>query len=451
MSLEIQEFKFGDFLLDAREKVLRLGDQPVPVTPKAFELLLVLVKNPGHLIEKDELIKAVWKDSFVEDGNLSFTIGLLRKALGDRAQEPRFIETVPKRGYRFIAEVVANAEPASTAAPQRVSRENTSPAAPKPYVLITISAVLLISLFAAAFIWFESKPRPESQTTNRLTTHEKVTIAAISPDGKTLVYARQEAGGESLWRRALATGDETLVLPATAVEFIGLTVSPANDFAYYSVFTKNAATLTLRRVPLAGGEPESLSEIASDVSVSFSPDGKKFAYTESYSARREALLRTAEADGSQPKTLLTLKGEKRVLPIFRASPVAWSYDGSEIACAVQETDENGSFFRILLVNPADGSEKYLSEQRWTFVEHIVWKDNENLVINNWDPIASGNQIWILNRKTGDARRIDPGMKSYEWLTAANGKIYAVENNTHSSVYIADSSHPSHLVPLDRPM
>lgn len=436
MSLEIQEFRFGDFLLDAKEKALRLGDKPIPITPKAFELLLVLVENPGHLVEKDELIKAVWKDSFVEEGNLSFTIGLLRKALGDNAQEPRFIETVPKRGYRFIAEVVEKPKPASRAAPRR-SREHLNLAPPKPYVLIAISVILLLSLFAAAFIWFNEKSGSGGQTANRLTRHGKLTIAAVSPDGKTLVFARKEEAGESLWRRALANGSETQILPPAAVEFVGLTVSPANDFAYYSVFTKNAATLTLMRVPLADGAPEALPEIASDVSVSFSPDGKNFAYTESHSVRGETLLKTAQADGSQPKTLLTLKSEKRVLPIFRASPVAWSYDGGEIACAVQETDENGMFFRILLVNPADGSEKYLSETRWTFVEHIVWKDNENLVITNWEPNSPGSQLWLLNRKTGEARQIINNFNSYEWLTAAHGKIFAVEKNTHSSLYIAD--------------
>ena len=105
MLLEMQKFEFGDFLLDAKEKVLQRDGKPLPVTPKALELLLVLVENHGHLVEKNELMKAVWADSFVEEGNLAFTIRLLRKALDDDAQKPRFIETVPKRGYRFIAEV----------------------------------------------------------------------------------------------------------------------------------------------------------------------------------------------------------------------------------------------------------------------------------------------------------------------------------------------------------
>src|SRR5687768_7694254 len=105
MLLERQRFEFDDYLLDAKEKILLRDGNPVSITPKAFQLLLVLVENYGHLVEKGELMNAVWADSFVEEANLAFTIGLLRKALKDDAQKPRFIETVPKRGYRFIAEV----------------------------------------------------------------------------------------------------------------------------------------------------------------------------------------------------------------------------------------------------------------------------------------------------------------------------------------------------------
>jgi DNA-binding winged helix-turn-helix (wHTH) protein/Tol biopolymer transport system component len=436
MSRERQKFEFDDFLLDAKEKMLLRGGRPLSITPKAFELLLVLVENQGHLVEKDELMRAVWADSFVEEGNLVFTIGLLRKVLHDDAQKPRFIETVPRRGYRFIAEVRKNPEAALPAA--RDKKKNTALPRPKPYVLITVSAILMLSLLAAAFVWFRGEQTDSAgRTTNRLTTSGKVTIAAITPDGQTLVFAQKEGPGQSLWRREIATESQAQILPSEAVEFVGLSISPAGDYAYYSVFTKNAVTLTLSRVSLNGGAPESLSEIASDVSVSFSPDGKQFAYTEAHSAVRETLLRTANADGSQLKTLLKLKGEKRAFPVFRASPVAWSPDGGEIACAVQEIEKDKTFFKILLVNPEDKSEKYLSEQRWDFVESIVWKDNENLAITNLEPNLPGRQIWLISRKTGDARQLNHNLKEYEWLSAAKGKLFAVERNTYSALRIAD--------------
>ena len=103
--MENHNFEFGEFLLDAKEKVLLRDGKPLPITPKVFQLLSVLVENYGHLVEKDELMKSVWTDSFVEEGNIAYTIRLLRKSLGDDSQNPRFIETVPRRGYRFIADV----------------------------------------------------------------------------------------------------------------------------------------------------------------------------------------------------------------------------------------------------------------------------------------------------------------------------------------------------------
>lgn len=101
---ETQCFRFDDFFLDGGEKVLLRNGKPIALTPKAFQLLFELVKNHGHLISKEDLMKAVWTDSYVEDGNLAFTIRLLRKALADDAKNPRFIETINKRGYRFICE-----------------------------------------------------------------------------------------------------------------------------------------------------------------------------------------------------------------------------------------------------------------------------------------------------------------------------------------------------------
>jgi len=97
-----QLYEFGPFRLDPAERKLLRGNQIVPLTPKAFETLLLLVRNSGHLLEKDEFISALWPDTVVEEGSLSNNIFVLRKALGE---DPAFIETVPRRGYRFVGTV----------------------------------------------------------------------------------------------------------------------------------------------------------------------------------------------------------------------------------------------------------------------------------------------------------------------------------------------------------
>ena len=95
-------YEFGPFRLDPERPCLLRGDEQIPLTPKALELLLILVRNSGRLVEKEELLKAVWPDTFVEEGNLSVTVFMLRRALGESADERRYIETVPRRGYRFV-------------------------------------------------------------------------------------------------------------------------------------------------------------------------------------------------------------------------------------------------------------------------------------------------------------------------------------------------------------
>lgn len=98
-------FEFGEFQLDVRERSLLRNGDAVPLTPKAFDTLVILVENAGSLVEKDEMMRAVWPDSFVEEIGLARNISVLRKALGEDAGEQQFIETVPKRGYRFTAPV----------------------------------------------------------------------------------------------------------------------------------------------------------------------------------------------------------------------------------------------------------------------------------------------------------------------------------------------------------
>jgi TolB-like protein/DNA-binding winged helix-turn-helix (wHTH) protein/Flp pilus assembly protein TadD len=97
-------YEFDDFRLDPKQRVLRIGHEAVPLTPKAFEMLLVLVQSEGVLMTKEELMKAVWADSFVEESNLTQIVFVLRKALGETADR-RYILTVQGKGYRFAADV----------------------------------------------------------------------------------------------------------------------------------------------------------------------------------------------------------------------------------------------------------------------------------------------------------------------------------------------------------
>src|SRR6266536_6318926 len=104
MSLLIRHFyEFGEFARDTEERVLLRNGKPAPLTPKVFDMLLILVENSGRIVAKEELMNRLWPDTFVEEANLTSNIQQLRKSLGDNARKPIYIETVARRGYRFIA------------------------------------------------------------------------------------------------------------------------------------------------------------------------------------------------------------------------------------------------------------------------------------------------------------------------------------------------------------
>ncbi len=115
-------YEFGPFRLDVAEHLLLRDGGPVALTPRAFETLVVLVERRGHLVEKEELLKTLWPDSFVEEHNLANNISTLRKALGESKNTAQYIETVPKRGYRFVASVRELTEEVTEVLLQRLTR-----------------------------------------------------------------------------------------------------------------------------------------------------------------------------------------------------------------------------------------------------------------------------------------------------------------------------------------
>src|SRR5215216_3647659 len=106
MSLLINHYyRFGEFTLDANQKVLLHEGKPLALAPKVFDTLQILVENNRRIVTKGELMTRLWPDTFVEETNITYNIKQLRKALGDDARRPCYIETVARRGYRFIANV----------------------------------------------------------------------------------------------------------------------------------------------------------------------------------------------------------------------------------------------------------------------------------------------------------------------------------------------------------
>ncbi len=339
-------YAFGPYRLDPDEKVLLNEDQPVPLTPKALETLLVLVSRHGHLVGKDELIRSVWPDTVVEENNLNQSISALRRALGE-ADGQRFIETVPRRGYRFVAEVAEvgasrEGESAGAASLAALPRSDSGFGTPLREVRGTpsgvpverrwrivrkeegerrrrirlspslVAGVVALGLVGAlAFRLLRTTREPDADRLarpriERLTNVGRATAAAISPQGDYVAYALGEPGQQELWIKHLPTASSTSIVPRDAVLYWSVTFAPDGHYVYYAVWRHNETSGVLYRVPLLGGTPERLIH-GSGTSVSFSPDGRRFAYIVGYSegySRKESRLMVAEADGATSRALV---------------------------------------------------------------------------------------------------------------------------------------------------
>jgi DNA-binding winged helix-turn-helix (wHTH) protein/TolB-like protein/Tfp pilus assembly protein PilF len=156
--------RFGPFHLDRRQRLLFRSAEVVPLTPKAFELLDVLVRHAGEVVEKEALMRSVWPDTFVDEANLSHHVFALRRALGDESKDHHYIGTIPRRGYRFLAPVDAAAEAPEVAPIVRAPAAETAPPTlparrSRLPLVITVAAVLVLAI-AGAIVFARRTPAP---------------------------------------------------------------------------------------------------------------------------------------------------------------------------------------------------------------------------------------------------------------------------------------------------
>src|SRR5688572_21730596 len=142
-------FEFGPFRLDCAEHALSRDGRRLPLTPKVYDVLQLLVENAGYLVEKERLLQEVWPNTFVEEGALNRSISVLRKTLGE-SEADKYIETVPKRGYRFVAAVTSVGVGDANAASVRMPAGWRPSALLAALVLVALATLLLLRQFSGA-------------------------------------------------------------------------------------------------------------------------------------------------------------------------------------------------------------------------------------------------------------------------------------------------------------
>lgn len=149
-SVAKEVYEFGPFRVDPEKETLFRAGESVPLTPKTFQILLVLIRNSNEVVTKDDLMKTIWPDTFVEEANLSRNVFMLRKALGESAQDHRYIVTVPGRGYRLAetVQLVPDQELTVIAASHSKMQLEVRETRPSGWIAVATVVVLLAVAFA---------------------------------------------------------------------------------------------------------------------------------------------------------------------------------------------------------------------------------------------------------------------------------------------------------------
>jgi len=443
-------YEFGPFQLDPRERLLLRDGDPLPLTPKAFETLLVLIRNSGHLMLKDELMKAVWPDSFVEEVNLSQNISILRRALSDTAQGSRYIVTVPGKGYRFVGQLrqpEPDTEIKETLVLESHSRTRITVEETRFKFSLLSALTITVCVLAAAALWATLHGKPTFPTFKRIQlsklTHDGNTrLSAVSPDGRYVAYLRRDKQA-SVWVDQIATDSTFQLIPPQSVYYDSLTFSPDGNYLYFARARGNQPDhYDLYVVPSLGGvERRVLLDVESP--LGFSPDNKQLAFLRRTTDRHRLQIVVADRSDFSERVLTTFDpGEA-----FEGTP-AWSPDGKLIAVAARSND-SGRLGAIDFFTPDGQKTKTLLSDR--IVTNVAWiPDGSGLVETAYENGRFFNhQIWFQPYPKGSPRRVTNDSSSYVGLSlSSDGKVLtANEQVLSSSVFVGPASAPANLAAI----
>ena len=450
-------FHFGCFTLDSKRRGLYKEGKRIHLTSKPLEVLIFLVQNRGRLVEKRELLDAVWNGIFVTEDSLVQAIIEIRRALRDDKNDPHFIETVPRQGYRFVADVSQRRAHLDCAtAPTTAFDVHEIKRVPQHHSLIKVIAnsrraaltmsafvIFLLGLAVLYMVFLHNRPGTKSYLPfelvkfTRVTTSGKVTGATVSRDGKYVIYALSSEGHESLWLNQVSTSSDVQITKPTEVSHRGLTFSPDGSSFYYVVRDKNELG-ELYQMPMLGGIAKKLIADV-DSAITFSPDGKRIAFFRGYPEKKESWLVIANADGTQPQEFATRKSPDSFPTLLDAAP-AWSPGGAVIACPAGSGDATGRYMTVVEVQAERGTIVPVTSRRWWHVGHVAWlRDGTGLIMVAKEQPSDPSQIWHLSYPTGEARRITNDLNDYIGvnLTSENtAAVVTVQSDVLSSITIS---------------
>lgn len=458
MSNEVNNFyEFGEFRLDGKTGMLWRDGDVVSLSPKASELLKLLVARTGDVVSKQEIFDSVWADTFVEDGVLTQNIYTLRNTLGSE-----LIETVPRRGYRFAGHVTVVPADESVAVAERihtsgafdgydyedlsaelleddssdvVSGEIVRPTMLQPRVtssprsssrlalVLTMIAIALVGSAGFGYYYF-TRSNPVGAQASKIAPIEQIRFASLtdtgdvthptmSPDGKTFAFTRLEGEQASVWIKQIATGQSLQILPPSSKGYRSLAFSSDGKYLYFRDETDPG---DVYQASPFGGTPKKVADnVWSDFSVS--PDGRQLAFVRRDPQRNALLLMLSEIDGGGEREL----GTRNPPAGYRGGAPAWSPDGTKLAVTVGSTEEARPV--PLTVDVNSGTEAEVKTPQFRDISKILWTlDAKQLILAGRLASEATSQLWMLALDDGELRRLTNDLETYFWPSlSADGK------------------------------
>jgi len=449
---------FGEFELSLETAELRRNGNKAVLPGQPFQILVTLLSRPGQLVTREELKRQLWpSDTFVDfDVSLNKAVNRLREALGDSAEHPRFIETLPRKGYRFVGAVgngigidignsanllSATSHPGEAADASGQEIAVTAPtrrAHSYGFRYVPVAAITLV-LVAAGVIaiskrfWVPRGPDLASVHITKLTDSGMARDVAISPDGRYVIYSLDSGEKESLRLRQVATRSDVEIL-SPGPGFHGLTFSPDGNYVYFvRSDPKEPYFKYLHSVPVLGG---SVRRMIADVDspVSFSPDGSQFTFERAVARRNVVELRIANADGSSEHVLATIQNGDAGL--FQPGP-SWSRDGKTIICPFRILDKEIRWMLASVSVPNGAVREFYSDL--ASFGRPVWLSDGNLLMSRYDTAYGRSQLWTISYPDGQAQQFTNDLIDYDQpldIARDRNTVAAVASSFISNVWVA---------------
>lgn len=493
--------KFDKFKLDAKKKVLWYEDSPCDVPIKAVELLCVLTQSSGEIVSKDELMKNVWQDSFVEESVLPQNIYFLRRLFKKHGIEENLVQTVPRRGYRFAGELTEEFEEETVIEREVIERkliaesdltdeefrkifdesdisvkENKLDLAEEKRIethtkinsnrLPLYMAFSLACLIAVGLIgWFLIYPNLSGRNSakafpavnpnvryERISESGRVVAVGLSPDDQHAAYVVHTPENKyQMVLKHLATESETVIVKPQDKHLANIRFSPDGNYIYY-IGNDSNDKLTAYKMPLYGGVSQPIVQDFMHI-FNVSPDGEWLAFIRRDPEVPSHHLEIARSsDGSERRTVVIRQGKEYFSP-WGTGP-AWSHDGKKLIAAAftkQEDETKPAKSHLVEIDVESGEQTNIkTPENWRSLHEPYYSsDGKSIYLKVRERIGEPVQIYQLDLETGKSRNLTNDSNDYrEFRVASDGSFLITATWSKSeNLFLVPTENPANIKQL----